>query len=300
MHRKIYSQKSDYIYLIIGSICCGIAGAGFYTPAQITGGGATGIGTILFYVLGIDQGFTMLAINIPLILIGMKVFGWRYGIRTLIGSSMVSFLTTIIGMTRDYQGLLDTSEPINVLLSALFGGCLMGVGVGLSMRSGSNTGGTDIISQIVASKTPLAVGTVSLSVNAVVVACGGFIFGLQRMFFALIAMYCSSQLVNFVLMGIGTNMAKAVYIMTDSDRLPDISRNVIAKLHRGGTIFRGEGIFTLKEREMLLVIVPNNQLKPLLAIVKNADPDAFVFVTAAYEVLGKGFSPIRKAVREEN
>ena len=100
----------------------------FYTPARITGGGATGVGTIFYYLFGFDQGTVMMFINIPLVLFGMKVFGWKYGIRTLVGSVMLSLWTTLIGHATGYQGLLNYSDTVNVLLSALFGGVLMGVG----------------------------------------------------------------------------------------------------------------------------------------------------------------------------
>ena len=291
--KPIYSRASDYLLLILGPLCSGVAAAGFYTPARITGGGATGIGTILYYLFGLDQGIGMMMINIPLVLFGMKVFGWRYGIKTLVGSVMVSLMTTLVGRLSDYQGFLDTSEPINVLLSAIYGGVLMGVGIGLTMRTGSNTGGSDIVSQVVASKFPVSVGAVSFSVNAVVVCCGGIFLGLQPMLFAIIAMYLSSQLTNYVLLGFGTNLAKAVYILSD-EHIPDISQRVITELHRGGTVLQGTGIYTDKAHSLLIVIVPNNQLNYLMKIISVEDPTAFVFVTEAYEVLGRGFVSLKK------
>ena len=296
---RIYTRVTNILYLLIGTMLSATAGAVFYTPARITGGGATGIGTIFYYLFGLDQGNVMLCVNIPLVLFGMKVFGWKYGIRTLIGSVMLSIWTTIFGHLTGYQGFLDYSDNVNVLLSALFGGVLMGMGIGLTMKSGSNTGGTDIISQVVSHYFPVRVGTVSFSVNAIVVSCGGIFLGLQPMLFAIIAMYLSAQLTNFVFMGFGTNMSKAVYILTDSEKIPSISRAVTSRLHRSGTVFEGEGLYTLKARYMLVVIVPNNQLKALLAIVNHEDASAFVFVTEAYEVLGRGFMPIKKALRDD-
>ena len=293
---RIFSSVRDYIFLIVGTAIAATAATVFYTPAHITGGGATGIGTIFYYVFGIDQGIVMMCINIPIVLFGMKVFGWRYGIRTLIGSIMLSLWTMLIGNLTDYKGFLDYSEPINILLSAIFGGCLMGIGVGLTMKSGSNTGGTDIVSQIVTHFFPVSIGTVSFSINAVVVSCGGIFFGFQAMLFAIIAMYISAQLTNYVMMGVETNLAKAVYILSD-DRITAISQGVISELGRGGTLFRGNGIYTAKEHQMLLVIVPNNQLNRLLKIIKESDASAFVFITEAYEVIGKGFLSINRIAR---
>lgn len=295
---RLYSRYTSLIYLVIGTMLSATAGAVFYTPARITGGGATGIGTIFYYLFGLDQGNVMLCVNIPLILFGMKVFGWKYGIRTLIGSVMLSVWTTIIGTATNYQGFLDYSDNVNVLLSALFGGVLMGTGIGLTMKSGSNTGGTDIISQVVSHYFPVRIGTVSFSVNAVVVSCGGIFLGLQPMMFAIIAMYLSSQLTNYVLLGFGTNLAKAVYILSD-EHISDISQRVISELHRGGTVLQGTGIYTDKAHSMLIVIVPNNQLNYLMKIISTEDPTAFVFVTEAYEVLGRGFVSLKKVAEAE-
>ena len=290
---RIYTRVTNILYLLIGTMLSATAGAVFYTPARITGGGATGIGTIFYYLFGLDQGNVMLCVNIPLVLFGMKVFGWKYGIRTLIGSVMLSIWTTVFGHLTGYQGFLDYSDNVNVLLSALFGGVLMGMGIGLTMKSGSNTGGTDIISQVVSHYFPVRVGTVIFSVNAIVVSCGGIFLGLQPMLFAIIAMYLSSQLTNYVLLGFGTNLAKAVYILSD-EHIPDISQRVITELHRGGTVLQGTGIYTDKAHSLLIVIVPNNQLNYLMKIISVEDPTAFVFVTEAYEVLGRGFVSLKK------
>ena len=294
----LFGRISDYLYLAIGPMIAATAAAMFYTPAKITGGGATGIGTIFYYLFGWDQGVVMMCVNIPLVLIGMKVFGWRYGIKTLIGSTLLSIWTTVIGHLTDYQGVLDTSDDINILLSAIYGGVLMGVGIGLTMKSGCNTGGTDIVAQVISHYFPISVGSVEFLFNAVVVSCGGLFLGLQPMLFAIIAMYLSSQLVNFVVMSFGTKLAKSVYIFSD-EHTPEISRRVISELHHGGTAFHGTGIYTSKTRTMLLVIVPNNQMNAMMKIIHDEDPKAFVFVTEAYEVLGRGFVPLKKAADKD-
>ncbi len=295
---QLFGRVSDYLFLAIGPLISGIAAAMFYTPARITGGGATGIGTIFYYLFGLDQGVVMMCVNIPLILIGMKVFGWRYGIKTLIGSTLLSFWTSVIGHMTEYRGVLDTSDDINILLSAIYGGVLMGIGIGLTMKSGCNTGGTDIVAQVIAHYFPVSVGGIEFVFNAVVVSCGGIFLGLQPMLFAIMAMYLSSQLVNYVVMSFGTKLAKSVYIFSQ-EHTPEISRRVIAELHHGGTVFHGTGIYTSTTRAMLLVIVPNHQINAIMKIIHSEDPKAFVFVTEAYEVLGRGFVSLAKAADKE-
>ena len=294
----LFSRVSDYFYLAAGPVIAATAAAVFYTPARITGGGATGIGTIFYYLFGFDQGVVMMCVNIPLILIGMKVFGWRYGIKTLIGSTLLSIWTSVIGHLTAYNGVLDTSDDINILLSAIYGGVLMGIGIGLTMKSGCNTGGTDIVAQVIAHYFPVSVGGIEFVFNAVVVSCGGIFLGLQPMLFAIMAMYLSSQLVNYVVMSFGTKLAKSVYIFSQ-EHTPEISRRVIAELHHGGTVFHGTGIYTSTTRAMLLVIVPNHQINAIMKIIHSEDPKAFVFVTEAYEVLGRGFVSLAKAADKE-
>lgn len=295
---RLFHRISDYFYLFIGTLvaACGIAL--FYTPAKITGGGATGIGTIFYYLFGFDQGVVMMCINIPLIFFGMWVFGFKYGVKTLIGSTLLSLWVSFLGYITKYQGFLDISDPINILLSSIFGGVLLGSGIGLTMKSGCNTGGTDIIGQVISHYTPMSVGSTQFIVNAVVVALAGIFLGFQPMLFAIIGMFVSAQMVNFVLTGMGTNIAKAVYVISDYHTI-EISRRVIAELGRSGTIFEGTGMYTARTKEMLLVVVPNQQLQRLVDIIHEEDPSAFVFVNEAFEVLGRGFTPLKKVVSED-
>lgn len=296
---KLFSRPSEYLYLIAGALTSAVGAAVFYTPGHITGGGATGIGTIFYYLFHIDQGLVMMAVNIILFIIGVHFFGIRYGIKALIGSTLLSVFVTIVGTLTDYSGVLDYSDRLSVLLSAIFGGVCMGIGIGLVLKSGCNTGGTDIIAQVVCHFTPFAFGTVQFIFNGIVVVCGGIFMGFEGMLFSIIAMYISSQAVNFVLLGFGTNLAKALYVISEYHTV-EISQRVITELHRSGTILHGTGIYTAKNRNVLFVIVPNQQLQRLTRIINEEDPTAFVLVTPAYEVLGKGFESLKKVANKEN
>lgn len=289
----IFHRISDYLFLVAGPLAASIGIALFYTPAKIASGGAAGFATVFYYLFGWNQGVVMMCINVPLILLGMKVFGFKYGIKTLIGSSLVSFWVSMITSRTGNIGFLDVSDPVNILLSAIFGGIFVGAGVALTMRSGCNTGGTDIISQVIAKYTPISVGTIQLVINLFVVSLAGIFLGIQALLFSIIAMYCSSHMVNFLLTGFGTKMAKSVYIISDY-RTWDISRRVIEELGHSGTVFEGTGMYSQKNNEMLLVVIPNHQLQRLVNIIYDEDPSAFVFVNEAYKVLGNGFKAIKK------
>ncbi len=293
----IFHRVSDLIYLLFGPFIAACGVALFYTPAKIVAGGSTGLATIVFYLTGLDQGAVMMCINVPLIVIGMVVFGFKYGIKTLIGSTLLSFWVSILGRYTNYQGFLDTAEPINVLLSAIFGGILLGSGIGITMRSGCNTGGTDIVAQVINHYSPLSIGTIQFAFNFLVVSLSGVFIGIQPMLFAIIAMFVSAQSVNYVLTGFGNNLAKNVYIISDY-HTAEISRRVISELHHTGTLIEGTGMYTAQERIILMVVVPNHQLNALIRIINEEDPKAFVFVNEAYRVLGRGFVNLKKASEE--
>lgn len=289
----------DYARIIFGTFmaACGIAI--FSNPARLTGGGVTGVGTILYYTLGIDPGVSMLCINIPLFFLGMHFFGSKYGLKVFVGATMLSVWTSVLGGLTGYRGVLDYTDTTNVLISAICYGVLVGGGIGIVMRAGANTGGTDILAQIVAKFTPFNVGSIEFCMNACVVLCGGFFFGIRNTIFAFIAMYISGQMISYVVVKWGTSLAKTAYIFSN-DRVPDIARRVIRELHHGGTLFKGTGIYTSKERNMLMVVVPNNQLRILEEIVHEADPKAFMFISEAFQVLGNGFTPFRDKVESSN
>ena len=291
--RKQLRVVYDYLRIVFGTFvaACGIAL--FSNPAKITGGGVTGVGTILYYSLGFDPGVVMMCINIPLFLLGMKVFGSVYGLRVFVGSTLLSVWVSLIGNLTQYKGFLDYSDSVNVLLSAIAYGVLVGSGIGIVMRAGSNCGGTDILAQIVAKHTPFAVGSIEFLMNISVVMIGTFFFGLRNTLMAFIAMYISGTMINLMVVKVRTSLAKTAFIFSN-ERCPDISRRVITELHHGGTLFRGTGIYTSKERNMLMVVVHNNQLMTLEKIVHEEDPTAFMFINDAYQVLGNGFQPLNK------
>ena len=283
----------DYFRILLGTFLAGSGIAFFSNPAKITGGGVTGVGTIIYYTLGFDPGVVMMCINIPLFLLGMYFFGSKYGLKVFIGSMLLSVWTSFLGNITQYKGFLDFTDSTNVLIAGVCYGVLVGGGIGLVMRSGSNTGGTDILAQIVAKFTPFNVGSIEFVMNASVVCCGLIFFGLSNTIFAFIAMYISGQMINFVVVKWGTSLAKTAFIFS-REMIPDISRRVINEIHHGGTVFNGIGIYTSKRRDMLMVVVPNNQLTLLERIVHEEDPAAFLFINETYQVLGNGFKPLEK------
>ena len=144
--RQIDCKKvfKDYSRIILGTFIAGCGIAVFSNPAKLTGGGTTGVGTIIYYTFGIDPGVTMLCINIPLFFLGMHFFGSMYGLKVFVGAVMLSVWTSVIGNLTGYRGVLDYTDSTNVLISAVCYGVLVGSGIGIVMRAGKVTFDGDI------------------------------------------------------------------------------------------------------------------------------------------------------------
>jgi uncharacterized membrane-anchored protein YitT (DUF2179 family) len=283
-------RPKDLLSIIVGSLITAVGIAAFITPARIASGGVSGIAVILFHTLGYDVGTTILLLSVPLFIAGLFIFGRRYGFNSLLGTVLLSIFITIFGRLFGFEGFLDYSDSVDILLSAVFGGVLSGFGIGLVLKGGANTGGTDIVAQIVSRYTPLSVGTALFFVDGLVILAGGFIFGLESALFAIINVYTTSISINFVLLRIGTRYAKTALIVSAQHAL--ISKRIMQELGHGGTLLQGTGIFTGAERPVLMTVIPNQKISRLNAIVHEADPKAFMIIEEAFQVLGEGFTPM--------
>ncbi|MFA7671456.1 MAG: YitT family protein, partial [Sphaerochaetaceae bacterium] len=185
------SKKSltNYLLIVVGSIVTAFGVGGFITPAKLAGGGVSGLAVVLYHTVGLEVGTAIFVLSLPLFLIGIKIFGFKYGITSFIGTLLLSFFTFLVGKIFGFGGFLEYKESMDVLLSALFGGFLQGFGIGLVMKGGANTGGTDIAAQILSKYTPLSVGTSLFIVDGLVITVGGLAFGLLSALFATITLY---------------------------------------------------------------------------------------------------------------
>lgn len=283
----------ELFYIVSGSFLTAVGIALFSTPAKIAGGGVSGIATILYHTVGLDTGLSILALSVPLFVIGVAIFGKQFGMKSLAGTLLLSFFTSLLNRLFGYGGVLDYSNVLSVLLSAIFGGVVIGVGIGLVLRSGSNTGGTDIVAQILARFTPLSMGSSLFLVDALIIAASGFVFGLESALYATINLYITGAVIDNVVLSFGTRSSKTVFII--SDRQEVIQRAILEQLGHGGTILSGKGMFTGFDRPVIMTVVSNHKLSQLTNIVHQADNRAFMVIQEAYRVLGEGFTPIEEA-----
>ncbi len=283
----------ELFYIIAGSFLTAVGIALFTAPAKIAGGGVSGIATILYHTLGFDIGITILVLSVPLFLLGVAIFGKEYGIRSLAGTLFLSLFTFLLNRVFGYGGLLSYDNVLSVLLSAIFGGVMMGIGIGLVMRSGANTGGTDIVAQIIARFTPLSMGSALFFVDALVIGASGFIFSLEMALYATITVYITATVIDRVVLSFGTRSSKTVFIV--SEELETIQKEILEQLGHGGTILSGTGMYTGLDRPVIMTVISNHKVAQLTNIVHETDKRAFMIVQEAYKVLGEGFSPIDEA-----
>lgn len=293
----------EYFYIIIGSFITAFAITVFTNPAQIAPGGVSGVSTILYHVFGFDLSLTMLLQNIPLFIVGTLLFGKQFGVKSLLGSVLLSLFSTLIGNLLGYDGILDLSKDMNVWLSCLFGGVISGIGIGIVMKSGANTGGTDIIAQIAARYMHIPLGTSLFIVDGIVILCSAFIFGIESALYAIIVAYVMQVMVNKIVLMMGTNYAKTCYII--SEKLNEIRDFVLNDLDKSGTLIEAKGLYSMKNRPMLMVVIPNQSVSRLTRMVHLTDPAAFLIIQETYHVFGEGnrsmeeFVALNKDVSQE-
>ena len=295
MKNKIRDIISDYSYIVLGTALTGFGISVFMNPAKLAPGGVSGLATLVYHLVldatgkAWDLGVIMLCFSIPIYLLGLTLFGKEYGLKTLMGTLLLSFFTTLFNILLP-GGVIDYSKETSLWLCTLFTGITNGVGMGLVMRAGSNTGGTDIIAQIIARYTPVALGNALFIVDGIIIFVSAFIFGIENALYSYVISLMISLIIDRVIVPLGTNYAKSVFII--SPKINEIGSFILKDLNRSGTIISAKGLFTRDEKDMLMTVVPKKDIAKLTRCVKACDPSAFIIVQDTYHVLGEGYSPI--------
>jgi uncharacterized membrane-anchored protein YitT (DUF2179 family) len=290
----------DYLMMTVGAVIMSLGLLWFLDPYQVTAGGVSGISIVLKNTFGLPLGMTMLAMNAPLFLIGLKVLGKRFGIRTLYGFVMFSLMVDLIDNVL-YGLILDTepyllSDPGNVqilkdldpLLAAIFGGLLLGSGLGLVFRAQGSTGGSDIIAQMAVKYKISTAGQAFMVFDFLVISFGAIIFGnVGYALIGFVALFVSSKTVDILVEGLGNT--KGLYII--SDEWNTIKNRILDEIDRGVTVLHGQGGFSKKEKEVLFCVVTRRSVYKVRQIVVDEDPKAFMVVSDLHEVYGLGFKP---------
>lgn len=279
--RTRFQWVYDYLAILIGAVLTALALDWFLVPNKIAAGGVSGVATILFYVFKFKVGLTMLLINIPLFLLSLKIMGPRFLARTLFGMVALSFATDLMATLRPL-----THDPF---LASLYGGVLSGLGIGITLKWGGSTGGTDLAAMLLHRWLKTSVGQALLVIDFLIIVAAGFAFhSAELALYAIVVLFITSYGIDLVQEGMP--YARAAYVI--SDRADEIAGVVMSQMGRGVTALKGKGVYTGADRKVLFVIVARGELAQFKELVRDLDPRAFVVITDAHEVLGEGFKAI--------
>lgn len=282
----------DFVFVLAGSICYAVAIGMFSAPNDIAPGGLTGIATLLNYAsktwhwpFVLDIGITTIVMNIPLIIASWFVLNKSLAIRTLVGIAVSSILTDLFAPYLDKLYLVEDGK--NPILVCIFGGALLGVGVGLILRRGGTTGGSEVISRLLEKKYPhMSVGTLILVVDAIVIAISAVVYGrIEQALYAVVFVFVGSQIIDRVVYG--GRSGKMVLI--SSQKQPEISHAIMTKVQRGVTLLKAQGGYSGNDQNMILCAVRKDEVFRLRQTVFEIDPDAFLMLLSTDEVRGLGF-----------
>lgn len=273
----------DYLGITLGAVITAVSLNMFLIPNKVAAGGVSGMATVLHYLLGWPVGITMLAMNIPLFLISVKVLGTRFGVNTLFGALILSLA-------------IDGSAPFipvltqDLLLSSLYGGVLAGVGMGLVFRFKGTTAGTDLAAAILNKLFGISVGQALLSVDFFVIASAGVAFqSAELSLYALISLFVTTRIIDLI--QVGPSSAKAFLIVTLFPE--EMADGILQDMGRGVTFLQSRGGYTGHAREIVLCVISTGEVTRLKELIYRMDPKAFVIVADAHEVMGEGFSQIK-------
>ncbi len=295
---KIFSKKwfTDYSLIIIGSFILAVGYVYFITPHKIVPGGVYGIAIVVHYLTvgmfsiwsdGFPIGLFGLLINIPLTIAGIKILGPRFGVKTIVGFVLTSVFIDGITYLRS-----NGNAPLvdDILLSCVFGGVLIGFGLGLIFKSRATSGGSDIIAMIIAKYTRLQLGRLMIYVDSVIVLLSLVAFKDWHIpLYSWIVIYITGRAIDMTLEGADYN--KALLII--SKKHEEIKHKILIDLERGGTYLDGEGMYTGEKKRIIYTVVSRREVAILEEYISKIDPDAFITIMDAKEILGEGFQNLK-------
>ncbi|HEX7064442.1 MAG TPA: YitT family protein [Bacillales bacterium] len=272
----------DYFFVLLGSTFVALAFNLFLLPNKVASGGVSGISTILSWVFGWEPSYVQWAFNIPLFAAGVLLLGGQlgylqYALKTLVGTLFLPFVVFLSSGVEP-----ATNDP---LLGSLFGGIGVGLGLGIVFRGKASTGGTDLAAQIIHKYFGFPLGGCVAMIDGAIVVTSAFVFGIEQALYALIGMYLTAKLIDVVQMGFDTGKMAMII----SQHPEELRSQILRVIDRGVTRISGMGGYTDDERPVLMCVVSRNEVTKLKRLVKTVDPDAFVIVSNATEVLGEGF-----------
>lgn len=288
---KVFSKRwfFNYSLIVIGSFILASGFVLFITPYKIVPGGVYGVAIVMHYLFNFPVGLSALTMDIPLTIIGIRILGPRFGYKTVVGFLLTAFFVDGITYLYGDQPLVP-DEP---LLSSVFGGVFLGLGLGLIFKSKATSGGTDIVAMIISKYTKMPVGQLLIYVDSVIVLLGLAVFQDWKIpLYSLIVIFITGKVIDTVLQGV--NYDKTLFII--SEKHQEIRDKIINDLNRGGTFLQGKGMYNGADKSVIFTVVNRREMAILQEYIHQIDPKAFVTVINANEILGEGFKSLSEKV----
>ncbi len=278
-HQKLTTTKllKRGILILLGAVLVAVGLEIFLVPNQVIDGGITGISIILSHFTGLSLGVFLFVLNMPFFFLGYKQIGKTFAISTLFGVVVMSIGTALLHSVKPL-----TDDP---LLAAVFGGIIIGIGIGLVIRYGGSLDGTEILAVMFNKKLPFSVGQTVMFFNIFILGSAGFVFGWDRAMYSLIAYFIAFKMIDTTIEGF--DETKSVWII--SEKWEKLGQCILNRLGRGVTYMSGEGAYTGDDKKVIFCVVTRLEEAKLKAIVDDIDPEAFLAIGNIHEVSGGRF-----------
>lgn len=286
-NKTLANEVKSYLIIALGMIINAIGWAVFLIPSRMVGGGVSGIAALLFYGFKIPVGLSIIVINGILVLIGMRLIGSSFGIKTVFGIVTLSIFITII------QKFVKGPVISDTLLSSIIGGIFLGGGIGIAFTSGGSSGGTDIIAMIINKYWDFPPGKVIFFLDVVIIA-GSYLLvhSIERIIYGYVTMAVTAYTIDLVLEG----NKQTVQLLVVSKSSEKIAERITKELKRGVTLIPAIGYYTKQNTDILMILLRKYELQDCLSIIKAEDPQSFVSISNVMGVYGKGFDSIKKSL----
>jgi len=281
---KFFKSFKAYAIITLGLFINALGWTAFLIPAKITGGGITGIATLIFYATEIPVWIPYLIINSVLILISIKILGKSFGIKTIYATVVLTLFLSVL------QGIIIEPIVTENFMSSVVGGIMAGAGIGIVFSQGGSTGGTDIIAMIINKYRNISPGKIILYADVLIISSSFLIFkSIEKIVYGYVTMAVTAYAIDLIL----TGAKRTVQLFIFSKMHEQIAEKVATKIHRGITMIDGTGWYSKQDSKILMILVKKQESNNLLRIIKDVDPDAFISVNNVMGVYGKGFDRIR-------
>ena len=281
---KIETVVRSHAIITFGLLCSSFGWGAFLIPANVTGGGVSGIAAIIYFGTGFPPGITYLLVNVVLILAAMKLVHINLGIKSIYGVVVFSLLLSL------FQSLCPEPLVSDTLLATIVGAILSGIGSGIIFTQGGSAGGSDLIAMMITSQRNISPGRVIIMVDVVVITSSFFVLqSLERMIYGYCVMVIAGYVVDFVLAG--SKQSYQMFIF--SDKYEEVAANISTNVKRGLTLVDAQGWYTRKPTKMIMVIVRKHEMTSVFRAIKEVDPEAFISMGNVMGVYGKGFDRMK-------